>query len=170
MLSIALLVLACSTPEAPVEAPQADETHLPSDHAKPDAAAPPATDAPAETAARVNLNSATHAQLEAIPDMTPKMIHEFEEYRPYVSIAQFRKQIGKYVSADQVAKWEPHVFVPVVPNECDAATLMQLPGVDQAAADALIAKRPFADAAAFSTALEAAVGAEKAKAGAALLK
>lgn len=166
MLSLALFVLACSTPDVPTEpsAPTPPATEAP------DEEDPTAAPDPAEAAPRVNLNSATKAQLETIPGMTPKMVHEFEEYRPYVSIAQFRKEIGKYVSAEQVASWEPFVFVPVAPNECDAATLMQLPGVDQAAADALIAQRPFADAAAFTAALEGAVGPEKAKAGAALLK
>jgi hypothetical protein len=47
----------------------------------------------------VNLNTATREELLLIPGMGNRMAHEFEEYRPYKSYAQFRKEIGKYVDA-----------------------------------------------------------------------
>jgi hypothetical protein len=37
------------------------------------------------------------------------MLHEFKEYRPYKSMEQFRKEIGKYVSAREVARLERYV-------------------------------------------------------------
>jgi radical SAM superfamily enzyme with C-terminal helix-hairpin-helix motif len=77
------------------------------------------------------------------------MVREFFEYRPYISIQQFRQEIGKYVDEAQVATYEQYVYVPVDVNEADAATLMQISGVDQAVADGLIAARPYASAAAF---------------------
>jgi hypothetical protein len=40
--------------------------------------------------------------------MTP-MAHEFEEYRPYSSIEQFRREIGKYVDEAEVARLEQYV-------------------------------------------------------------
>ena len=89
------------------------------------------------------------------------------EYRPYLSIQQFRREIGKYVDAAQMAEYEKYVFVPIAPNEADAATLQQIPGVDQAIADALIAARPFAHKAAFVTKLLTLVSAEQAAVGAA---
>jgi DNA uptake protein ComE-like DNA-binding protein len=117
----------------------------------PTPAPPPAPPAPATTgSAKVNVNTASDAELKAaVPGLGDKMAHEFEEYRPYVSITQFRKEMGKYVDAATIESYEQFVYVPVDPNACDAATLIQLPGVDPAAADALIAKRPFADHAAF---------------------
>ena len=78
---------------------------------------------------------------------------EFMEYRPYVSIQQFRQEMGKYVDAAQVATYEQYVYVPVNVNESDAATIMQIAGVDQAAADGLIAACPFDSTAAFLTKL-----------------
>jgi hypothetical protein len=39
------------------------------------------------------------------------MRHEFEEYRPYTSIAQFRREIGKYVDSTEVARLERYVMV-----------------------------------------------------------
>lgn len=110
-------------------------------------------DAPA-AGAKLNLNTVTEDQLlSTIPDFGARMVREFMEYRPYVSIQAFRQEIGKYVDETQVATYEQYVYVPVNVNESDAATIMQIAGVDQAAADGLIAARPFASNAAFLTKL-----------------
>ncbi|MFT5584232.1 MAG: DNA uptake protein ComE-like DNA-binding protein [Cognaticolwellia sp.] len=107
-----------------------------------------------EPAPTVNLNIASKEQIQAgVPGIGDKMIHEFEEYRPYVSISQFRKQMGKYVDAPTIAQYERFVFVPVDPNACDAETMAQLPGVTPAKAESLIAKRPFVDRDTFLNAL-----------------
>lgn len=92
---------------------------------------------------KVNLNTASEEEFLEIPGVGEQMAHEFDEYRPYVSIQQFRQEIGKYVDEEQVAAYEEHVFVPVSPNESDAETLMQLPGVDADAASELAAARPY---------------------------
>lgn len=57
----------------------------------------------------INLNTATKEDIALIPGMTPRMIHEFEEYRPYTSIEQFNKEIGKYVSPEEVARLRSYV-------------------------------------------------------------
>jgi hypothetical protein len=44
-----------------------------------------------------------------IPGMTARMVHEFEEYRPYTSLQQFRREIGKYVDENEVARLESYV-------------------------------------------------------------
>jgi DNA uptake protein ComE-like DNA-binding protein len=89
------------------------------------------TDAAATVATKLNLNEVTEEELlSKIPDFSNRMVREFFEYRPYVSIQQFRKEIGKYVSAEQVSAYEQYVYVPVDVDEADAATLQQLPGVD----------------------------------------
>lgn len=77
------------------------------------------------------------------------MVHEFEEYRPYRSIQQFRRDFGKYVDPAKLAEYEKYIFVPIDINEADAQTLMQIPGLDQAEADSLIAGRPYASPQAF---------------------
>lgn len=116
-------------------------------------AANPATTAAVTTAAnpatascsKLNLNTLNESQLmAAIPGFSNRMVREFLEYRPYVSIQQFRKEIGKYVEAKQVTDWEKYVFVPVKPNEADTETLKQIPGVTDAIATALIGGRPYA--------------------------
>ncbi len=100
---------------------------------------------------RVNLNTAHEEDFKKIPGVGEKMAHEFDEYRPYASITQFRKEMGKYVDEATVAGYEAHVFVPVAFNDCDAATLQQIPGVDAAAAQTLIAGRPYDGDVAFLT-------------------
>ena len=46
---------------------------------------------------QLNLNSASEEEILLIPGLGKRMLHEFQEYRPYKTIAQFRKEIGKYV-------------------------------------------------------------------------
>lgn len=117
---------------------------------------------PANGRAKLNLNTATEAEFKAaIPNLGDRMVHEFEEYRPYRSIQQFRKEMAKYVKPDQIAEYEKYVFVPIVPNEADAATLQQIPGLDATEAQAVIAGRPYASNEAFIEKLRASVSAEE---------
>ena len=57
----------------------------------------------------VNLNEATEEQIRLIPGMTDKMVHEFEEYRPYEDMAEFDREIGKYVDEAEVARFRNYV-------------------------------------------------------------
>ena len=61
--------------------------------------------------ARLDLNSASEAEILLIPGVGDRMAHEFEEYRPYVGIEQFRREIGKYVDEDEVARLEQYVRI-----------------------------------------------------------
>jgi DNA uptake protein ComE-like DNA-binding protein len=109
---------------------------------------------------KFNLNEATSEDFLTIPDVGDRMVREFFEYRPYVSIQQFRREIGKYVDEQQVAAYEQFVFVPVNVNESDEATLQQLPGVDETISAALAAARPYESTEAFLTKLAEYVSAE----------
>jgi hypothetical protein len=57
----------------------------------------------------VNLNTATEAEFLLIPGVGSRMLREFKEYRPYKDIGQFRREIGKYVTEDEVARFERYV-------------------------------------------------------------
>ena len=59
----------------------------------------------------IDLNKASDAEILLIPGVGPRMRHEFEEYRPYTSIEQFRREIGKYVDKDEVARLERYVRI-----------------------------------------------------------
>jgi DNA uptake protein ComE-like DNA-binding protein len=57
----------------------------------------------------INLNTASDADILSIPGVGAKMLHEFKEYRPYKSLEQFRRQIGKYVDKKELARLETYV-------------------------------------------------------------
>ena len=57
----------------------------------------------------VNLNTATREEIAMIPGMTDRMIGEFLEYRPYADMAEFDREIGKYVDETEVARFRNYV-------------------------------------------------------------
>jgi DNA uptake protein ComE-like DNA-binding protein len=59
----------------------------------------------------MDLNSASNDDLHTIPGVGDKMVHEFEEYRPYVNMAQFRREMGKYVDDAEVARLERYFVI-----------------------------------------------------------
>ena len=59
----------------------------------------------------LDLNRAADAEILLIPNLGRRMLNEFKEYRPYKAIEQFRREIGKYVSKDEVARLERYVVV-----------------------------------------------------------
>jgi DNA uptake protein ComE-like DNA-binding protein len=59
----------------------------------------------------IDLNTASREEILLIPGVGPRMQHEFEEYRPYRSIERFRREIGKYVNAQEVARLERYVTI-----------------------------------------------------------
>jgi DNA uptake protein ComE-like DNA-binding protein len=183
MLGIAALtagvLAACGTTTAPTNTqPAAVATSAAPEATAAPSAAPEATAAPSaapeataiSATAKLNLNTVTEDQLiSTIPGFSSRMVREFMEYRPYISIQQFRKEIGKYVDAGQVAAYEQYVYVPVDVDQADAATLQQLPGIDSAIADQLIAGRPYGSNQAFLTKLGSLVSAADAQQAAAYL-
>lgn len=128
------------------------------------AQSPVATSAasPGAVRAKLNVNTASGAELmSTIPNFNNRMVHEFEEYRPYRSIQVFRREIGKYVAPAVVAEYEKYIFVPIDINQADVPTLMQISGLDQSEAESLIAGRPYASPDAFLTKLSDKVSASE---------
>ena len=59
----------------------------------------------------IDLNAATDEEILLIPGIGDRMLREFKEYRPYQQIAQFRREMGKYVDDEEVARMERYVEV-----------------------------------------------------------
>jgi DNA uptake protein ComE-like DNA-binding protein len=59
----------------------------------------------------IDLNTAKGEEILLIPGVGKRMQHEFEEYRPYKSMDQFRREIGKYVDKAEVARLEQYVTI-----------------------------------------------------------
>jgi DNA uptake protein ComE-like DNA-binding protein len=80
----------------------------------------------------INLNTASRDEIMLVPGVGARMAHEFEEYRPYKGgLPQFRKEIGKYVTAEEVARFEQYVFVPINLNTASDADILSIPGLGQ---------------------------------------
>ena len=77
----------------------------------------------------LNLNTATREQILLIPNAGPRMAHEFEEYRPYKALAQFHREIDKYVDDNELARLEQYVFVPINLNTASDADILTIPGL-----------------------------------------
>ncbi len=77
----------------------------------------------------INLNTATREEILLVPGVGKRMAHEFEEYRPYRAMAQFRREIGKYVDEKEVARLEQYVFVPINLNTASDEDILSIPGI-----------------------------------------
>ncbi len=77
----------------------------------------------------LNLNTASQAEMLLIPGVGERMLHEFEEYRPYVALAQFQREMGKYVDDAEVARLSGYVFVPIDLNTASDEDILSIPGV-----------------------------------------
>ena len=81
----------------------------------------------------INLNTGTRDEFLLIPGSTAKWAHEFDEYRPWTSFAQFDKEIGKYTTprndAAMLGKFKQYLFIPIDLNTGTDADFMTIPGM-----------------------------------------
>ena len=91
-----------------------------------------------------DLNNTPEDDFKVIPGVGDRMAHEFEEYRPYIKIEQFRKEIGKYVDEAEVARLEQYVFVPVELNTASKEEILAIPGVGDRMLHEFEEYRPYA--------------------------
>lgn len=92
----------------------------------------------------INLNTASREAIRLIPRVSDRLAYEFEEYRPYTSIEQFRREIGKYVDAAEVARLEQYVFVPMNLNRAAGAAFLTIPGMSAQMVEEFEEYRPYA--------------------------
>ncbi|MBT6881174.1 MAG: hypothetical protein HOA34_02065 [Flavobacterium sp.] len=90
-----------------------------------------------------NLNTTAEKDFKMIPGVGDKMAHEFEEYRPYTSVLQFKREIGKYVDENEVARYLDYVFVPVELNTATENDIKALPGVGDKMTHEFLEYRPY---------------------------
>ena len=77
----------------------------------------------------INLNTASKEEILLIPGVGQRMLHEFEEYRPYAALAVFHREIDKYVDDAELARLEQYVFVPIDLNSASDADILTIPGL-----------------------------------------
>ena len=59
----------------------------------------------------IDLNDATDEEILLIPGVGNRLLQEFKEYRPYRALAQFRREIGKYVDDDELERLVRYVEI-----------------------------------------------------------
>ena len=91
----------------------------------------------------INLNTASEEKILLVPGVGKRMAHEFEEYRPYRAIAQWRREMGKYVDDTEVARMEKYVFVPIDLNTATREEILAIPGVGRRMAREFLEYRPY---------------------------
>ena len=60
---------------------------------------------------RIDLNTASDEAILSLPGIGARMLREVKEYRPFEAMAQFRREMGKYVDEDEVARMERYVEI-----------------------------------------------------------
>ena len=103
----------------------------------------------AEAFVHVDLDRASAEEILLIPGAGRRMAHEFEEYRPWKSWAQFDREIGKYVDEEEVARLKRYTFIPLDLNTASEAEFLTIPGVGKRMAHELQEYRPWKSEAQF---------------------
>ena len=93
----------------------------------------------------INLNDVTNDEILMIPGVGDRMAHEFEEYRPYDGMGEFRREIGKYVDEGEVERLARYVYVPIDLNSATREAIMAVPGMSERMAHEFEEYRPYTD-------------------------
>lgn len=77
----------------------------------------------------LDLNTASDEEILSVPGIGSRMLREFKEYRPYKALAQFKREMGKYVKPEEVDRMAGYVFVPMDLNTASDEDLLTIPGL-----------------------------------------
>ena len=98
----------------------------------------------------IDLNDVTNEEILLIPGVGNRMLHEFEEYRPYIALPQFHREIGKYVDDEELARLAQYVYVRIDLNSASQEEILSIPGVGPRMQHEFEEYRPYAAMAQFS--------------------
>jgi len=95
----------------------------------------------------LNLNTCTPEEILLIP-RARRMRIEFPEYRPWKTVAQFDKEIGKYVgqTPGELDRLKSYVFIPLSANAAADADFMTIPMLTPAILKAIKDGQPWSSA------------------------
>lgn len=97
----------------------------------------------------IDLNDVTNEEVLLIPGIGDRMLHEFEEYRPYAGLAVFEREMAKYVDDDEVARMAQYVYVRIDLNTASDEAILSIPGIGSRMLHEFDEYRPYAAMAQF---------------------
>ncbi|MDA0328295.1 MAG: hypothetical protein O2958_04720 [Gemmatimonadetes bacterium] len=77
----------------------------------------------------IDLNDVTDEEILLIPGVGDRMLHEFQEYRPFAALAVFHREIDKYVDDTELARLEQYVYVRIDLNTASDEAILSIPGI-----------------------------------------
>lgn len=77
----------------------------------------------------LDLNDLTNAEILMIPGAGQRMVREFNEYKPYRGLAQWHREIDKYVDDTELARLEQYVYVKIDLNTATDEQILTIPGL-----------------------------------------
>ena len=93
--------------------------------------------------ARLHPNTATEAQLRAIPQLTPELVAAIVQNRPFATTADYHRAVGSRLSAEQRNQLYAALFVPIKLNTATEAEIMLIPGMTEKMAEEFEEYRPY---------------------------
>jgi predicted DNA-binding helix-hairpin-helix protein len=97
----------------------------------------------------IDLNDVTDQEILLIPGVGARMLREFREYAPYIALAQFHREIDKYVDDAELARLEQYVYVRIDLNTASDEAILSLPGIGSRMLREFKEYRPYAAMAQF---------------------
>lgn len=77
----------------------------------------------------IDLNDVTDEEILLIPGVGSRMLHEFQEYRPFAALAVFHREIDKYVDDTELARLAQYVYVRIDLNTASDEAILSIPGI-----------------------------------------
>lgn len=100
--------------------------------------------AAAQTAARLNPNTATAAQLASVKGLSPALATSIQQKRPFATTAAFNTHLtSSGLTAEQAQAVYPELFVPIKLNSSTAEEIALIPGMTRRMVREFLEYRPY---------------------------
>jgi DNA uptake protein ComE-like DNA-binding protein len=113
-----------------------------------------AATAEAQSPARLNANTASAVELDAVPELTDAQLKTITSKRPFAGAAAYDAAVGVGLSAEQKTALYTKVFVPIDLNKATREEIMLIPGMTRRMAHEFEEYRPYSSLGQFDKEIE----------------
>jgi DNA uptake protein ComE-like DNA-binding protein len=92
---------------------------------------------------RLNPNTATETQLQAVPQLNAELVSLIVQNRPFTTIGDFNRTLSGKLSAEQIRALYPNLFVPINLDRASRSDIMLIPGMTARMAHEFEEYRPY---------------------------